>query len=206
MILEIIAQIGATLDSPYLYCLIIILGLIFSPNKAIFGRTLLLTSFTIIYNLGLKSIWQIPLQLPLEGWAFPSGHMHAAFVFWGWLAIESRRIWISEIVFMILCTIAYGLLYYGYHQPIDIAGSIGFGSLSLFLYWLINQQITFRQHPYLIGYILSAIAMVIFVAIYPYFGHKADIRLILGILMSTTVIWTFISSPFNSFIRKILRN
>jgi membrane-associated phospholipid phosphatase len=190
-ILETIAKLGISLDSPYLYAVVILLGLMFSKNKAMFGRTLLLVTFTMIYNLGLKSIWKIPLPEPLTGWAFPSGHMHAAVVFYGWLAIEMHKTWFTEIALFILCIIAYGLLYCGYHWPIDILGSIIFGSFTLFTFWLINRQSYFQQKPYRVGYILSALAIIIYALVYPYFGHILDIKLILGILLLTAVSFSF---------------
>lgn len=187
--LQNIANLGSLLDSPYLYIVIIILGFIFSQNKAVFGRTLLLVSFTMIYNLGLKSIWKLPLSIPLEGWAFPSGHMHAAFVFWGWLAIEYHKIWLSEIVFLILCIVAYSLVYHGYHHPIDVAGSIIFGSISLILYWLINRLPYFKNYPYRVGYCLSFIALGIYALVFPYYGHNVEIKAIMGMLMTATLVW-----------------
>ncbi|HRE32849.1 MAG TPA: phosphatase PAP2 family protein, partial [Candidatus Berkiella sp.] len=94
-------------------------------------------------NVYLKSIWQMPLPAPMEGWAFPSGHMHSAVVFWGALAIEFRRFWFSALIVFMLCLAGYGLVYHGYHYPIDIVGAVGFGSLSLFIYGYLRQKALF---------------------------------------------------------------
>lgn len=184
--LEYIARAGSFFDSPYLYLTVLSSGLIFTPYKAALLRTVILVSFTLIYNIGLKSIWQVPLPQPLEGWAFPSGHMHAAVAFWGWLAIEVHRRWFTEIVFLILGTVAYSLLYNFYHWPIDVLGAAAFGSLSLFLYWLLNRQPYFHNKPYRSGTLLSFIATAIFIAVYPTFGHKVFFWVALSILIITT--------------------
>jgi hypothetical protein len=186
--LECIAKAGCFLDSTVLYTIIILFGLIFTPYKAAFTRTVLLLSFTIIYNLGLKSIWQIPLLPPLEGWAFPSGHMHAAVVFWGWLAIEVHRAWFTKIVLLFLCIISYGLIYYFYHYPIDVVGAAAFGSFSLFLFWILNRLPYFHHKAYRLGYLLSPVAITIFIAVHPYFGHKVFLWIILSTLILTTLL------------------
>lgn len=153
-----------------------------------FIRTLLLVSFTLVYNLGLKSIWQVPLLPPLEGWAFPSGHMHAAVVFWGWLAIEFHRFWFTGIVLIILSIIAYSLLHYFYHWPIDILAAIIFGSLSLFLFSLLNRLPYFHNKLYRTGTLLTIIALAIFIAVYPYFRHKFFFWIPLNTLILTTLL------------------
>lgn len=182
-----IAKVGGFFGSPSLYVTIILLGLIFTPYKAAFTRTLLLVSFTMIYNLGLKSIWQVPLPQPLEGWALPSGHMHVAVAFWGWLAIEVHRSWFTEMVLLILGLVGYSLIHNFYHWPIDVLASIGFGSLSLFLFWLLNRSAYFHNKLYRVGYLLSLVAIMIFTAVYPYYGHKLFFWIPLSTLLITTL-------------------
>jgi uncharacterized membrane protein YuzA (DUF378 family) len=103
----------------------------------------------------------MPLPPPLEGWGFPSGHMHTAFVFWGWLAYEYHKVWYYEVTFFLLCMIGYGILYHGYHYPIDILGAVGFGSISIFLYALLQRLSYFREKFYRIGYLLIGLSTVI---------------------------------------------
>jgi len=164
--LPLIAKTGFAFSNPYILISVIIIGLLNRQEK-IYGRVLFLLLFTIIYNLYLKSLWQHPLPPPLEGWAFPSGHMHSAVVFWGWLAIEYRRLWFSAIVGLILCLVAYGLLYSGYHYPIDIVGSLAVGALSLFIYYFVNRLPFFKESPYQVGVLLTLLGFGIMMLIPP---------------------------------------
>lgn len=192
-VLASIAACGSVLDSPYLYLTIIVVGLLWGRHPAMFGRTLLLVCFTMIYNLGLKSIWKVPLPPLLDGWAFPSGHMHAAVIFWGWLSIEIRRVWFSEIVLLILLIVAYGLLYHGYHWPLDILGAIGFGGLSLVIYAWLNRQAYIQAHPYWLGYGLFAIATMIGIAVYPDYGSSIVFKSVWAMLIVTSVTWNILA-------------
>ncbi|MBI2791365.1 MAG: phosphatase PAP2 family protein [Gammaproteobacteria bacterium] len=158
LVLEIIAKIGLFFCQTYVLASIFLIGFFFI-NKKIFSRTLLLVLFTMIYNVYLKSIWKMPLPPPLEGWGFPSGHMHTAVVFWGWLAYEYHKAWYYEITFFLLCLIGYGILYHGYHYPIDILGAIGFGLLSIILYALLQRLPYFKEKLYRLGYLLILLSL-----------------------------------------------
>lgn len=190
--LEIIAKLGIQLGTPSMYAAIITIAFI-TRSEAVFGRTLFLLLFTMIYNVWLKSIWQIPLPQPLEGWGFPSGHMIAAMAFWGWLAVEMRRFWFSSIIFLVLCFVAYGIIYNVYHTPIDIFGAIGFGSLSLGLYWLIGKQPYFAQKPYRLGFLLSLLGFGIIVGLLPAYAQKPHIWQALGALIGFSIGWRQLS-------------
>ena len=159
-IVDAFAKAGIFLGSPKVYLVISLVGLL-TPYRTVFLRCAVLTLFTIIYNVYLKSIWQVPLPAPLEGWAFPSGHMHTAVVFWGWLAFEYKKLWSWTMSFFILCLCGYGLLFNVYHYPIDIVGSVGFGTLSIFLYALLNKTPAFKKQPALNGILLFLVSAVI---------------------------------------------
>lgn len=185
--LETIAKLGILLGTPTIYASLILLGFIFL-KEAMFGRTLLILLFTMIYNVWLKSIWQVPLPQPLEGWAFPSGHMIAALAAWGWLAVEARQFWFSSLVFLGLCFIAYGILYFVYHTPIDIIGAVGFGSLGLLAYWLIGKIPYFSQKPYRLGFLLAILSIAVF-CLTPWTAQKPHMWQAFGILVGFTIGW-----------------
>jgi hypothetical protein len=185
--LELIADIGLFFAQPFVMASILIVGFLFR-NENMFGRTLFLLLFTMIYNVYLKSIWQMPLPPPLEGFAFPSGHMHSAVVFWGWLAVEYRKIWFSEIIFLLLCFSGYGIVYHGYHYPIDILGAVGFGILSMILYSLLQRLSYFKEKPYRNGFLLSLLGLCILFLL-PAEGRKPHVWQALGVLFGFSIGW-----------------
>lgn len=185
--LELIAKIGLFFGQPPVLVSIIVLGFLLQ-REVVFSRTLFLLLFTMIYNVYLKSLWQMPLPPPLEGWAFPSGHMHSAVVFWGWLAIEYRKIWYAEITFFLLCLIGYGIVYHGYHYPIDILGAVAFGSLSLVLYSLLQRLSYFQQKPYRLGFFLSLLGLII-IGMLPPESRKPHMFQALGALVGFSLGW-----------------
>ncbi len=164
--LDFIAKFGLSFCHTPIVASLIIIGLI-SKKREIFARAAYLLLFTMIYNAYLKSIWQAPLPPPMEGWAFPSGHMHSAMVFWGWLAIEFRKVWFYEIVFFILTLVGYGLIQQGYHYPVDVLASVGFGSLSLTLYALINRLKFFKGHLERLGGLMVLLSGIIILLMIP---------------------------------------
>lgn len=160
-ILAFIAKSGLHVNHIELFIPTFLLGFFFIDRK-IFSQALLLLWFTMIYNLFLKSIWQIPIQPSLEGWTYPSGHMHASWVFWGWLALHYKR-YITIPIFSIMMTAsAWGLIYHNYHDLPDIVGSIGFGSLSLCIYYLANHKIPIlKDNFFLVNVILGGVGIIL---------------------------------------------
>lgn len=103
-------------------------------HRPIFERATALLLFTMILSVFLKSLWQIPLPEPMNGWAFPSGHMSAGIALWGWLAHEYHNRRFSLLVLFGLIALGFSLVHMGYHRPMDIAGSVVVSSLSLVLF------------------------------------------------------------------------
>ncbi len=189
--LEIIAKIGLFFNQPALMIAIIFVGFI-CLNEKIYGRILFLLLFTTIYNVFLKSLFQVPLPQPLEGWAFPSGHMHSAVVFWGSLALAYRKLWVFAVVTLILSLNGYGLVYSIYHYPIDIVGALGFGGLSLLITYYLQKQPFFDTKPYRLGFLFSLLAIIVIFFI-PEQARKVGIWQGLGGLIGFTLGWFYLS-------------
>ena len=119
----------------------IILGYIWLDQRIFYGATcLILTS--MISNVLLKSLFQIPLhpKLKIPGYAFPSGHTQSSVVFYGYLALESKNIFLKILLITLLAAICVSLVYFEYHNYIDVAGGLFFGSCLVFLYHIISKQ------------------------------------------------------------------
>ena len=162
MLIEMMTQLGLVMTKPELMTPTFILGYLFF-HEIVFCEAMLFLFFVMVYNGFLKSIWQIPLPdtLGIEGWAFPSGHMHSAWVFWGWLAFKLRdSVWTFIILIMLTLT-GFALIQRGYHTPIDIIGAVGFGTTTLFLTHYFLKCIPNRDASFALGILLSLIAILI---------------------------------------------
>lgn len=186
--LEYLALTGKYLGNTYVMCTIIIVGFVLYDSK-VFGRAGCLLLFTVIYNSWLKSLWQIPLPPHLDGWAFPSGHMHAACVFWGALAIELNKRIFYWIYPAIISIVGYGLFYNGYHDLIDILGALGFACLSLIIYKIIINTKLIDSKPFLLGITLSAIGLILIALLPEKVKYKNYIWQTHGALIGLSMGW-----------------
>lgn len=123
----------------YVILTLSLLGYFFYSNKGTPSRVLTVLLFTMMLSTYLKSLWQIPLNpnIARTGWAFPSGHMQGAVVFWGWLAWELKNRSLSYTVVVLLLAYASAVVHLGYHSWDDILGGVVFGGLTLPVYALI---------------------------------------------------------------------
>lgn len=172
---------------------IFLIGFFFIDRK-IFSQAFLLLLFTTIYNLFLKSIWQIPLQPPLEGWAFPSGHLHSGWVFWGWLALHYKRLITIPIFLLMMAASAWGLIYHNYHNLHDLYASIGFGSLSLLIYYLVNYKApVLKDNFFLVNVIVGGLGILLIHNLPIEVQTKAYIWQAQGAIMGMAIGWLFIA-------------
>lgn len=129
-----------------------------------FLDALILVMFTTVYNLFLKSLFEIPLPETLgkTGWAFPSGHMHVCVVFWGWLTLTYPGTWRKYIgLFAIYLGAGYALIDSGYHYFNDILGAIGFGGITLAVVYGMAKYTKKSLMPYMFwGLVFIALGLI----------------------------------------------
>jgi hypothetical protein len=129
-------------------------------KRNVFAKALCLLLFTMIFNAFLKSIWQIPLPAEIgTGFAFPSGHMQTAMVFWCWIGFEFRHKHLWLFIAFLLSGIAFGLIHFHYHILRDILGALFFGSLTIFCYASLLKIPFFRLCTSGSGLILALISI-----------------------------------------------
>lgn len=105
----------------------VVVGFFFIDSRAFF-RGLVALLGTMVLAAYLKSVFQVPLKPHLgNGWAFPSGHMMAATVFWGVLAWELKQRVFMILLPIILVGIAVALIHFNYHDPMDVLAAFAFG-------------------------------------------------------------------------------
>lgn len=68
------------------------------------------------------------------GYSFPSGHAESSTVFWGQLALEGRKRWLSVLAVVLVLLVSLSRLYLNVHWPIDILGGLLLGLVLLVLF------------------------------------------------------------------------
>ena len=149
------------------FALIPILILIYlSSCKAEATRLLFIVLLTMAFNSYLKSAFAIPLSESLNSdtYAFPSGHMQVAFAFWGWMMIEFRGQVLRIFSIGVLLGIAGSLVQKGYHSWFDIQGAVGFGVLTIALYyWAVKHKLKDPSRLPLIGSVITVLSAILIV-------------------------------------------
>ncbi len=127
----------------------------------------------MIFSLYLKSIWQEPLPawMSSDTWAFPSGHMLFTVTFYGWMALELRKIWLSFCVGLLMLGVGWALMHFGYHSIRDIGGAIGFGTLILVAYYFLLRISVVGKNLPLLGIFLSPLTALFIYLVPKYFPY-----------------------------------
>jgi undecaprenyl-diphosphatase len=129
-------------------------------KRDVFAKALCLLLFSMIFNAFLKSIWQIPLPTGVgDGFAFPSGHMQTATIFWFWIGLEFRHKFLWLLIAFLLSGIAFGLVHFNYHTLPDVLGAMFFATLTLTTYTFLLKIPFFRIHTPASGLILALISV-----------------------------------------------
>jgi membrane-associated phospholipid phosphatase len=133
-------------------------------KRMVFGHAFFLLLITIIFNAVLKSIFQVPLSPSVgkEGFAFPSGHMQASVAFYGWLIYSFSSLFLRILLLLLLGSIGWSLVYFSYHNWIDILGAVTFALLTLFSYQrAIDSTVWLKKRPDFMGIALVALSAVL---------------------------------------------
>ncbi|AHE65915.1 phosphatase PAP2 family protein [Legionella oakridgensis] len=116
-------------------------------GRGFFLPTVFLIAFDIVVNVALKGTFKIPLAAALHkvGYAFPSGHMQLATVFYCWLASLTVS-WLGRgVIMMLLIGIGASLIHFGYHNLYEVLGGLVSGILLMVVFrWLL----TYYRHSF----------------------------------------------------------
>lgn len=117
-----------------------IIGYIWIDRKTFFNAlTAILTA--VIVSHALKITFQIPLSPMIGvGYAFPSGHTLASTAFYGVIFLQHKNIFLRSIIAILMIGICSSLIYFGYHNAIEIAGGLFFGVLLVLLLNLTSKK------------------------------------------------------------------
>jgi undecaprenyl-diphosphatase len=142
-------------------------------NRQIFSHALIILLFTMVFSAMLKSIFKVPLNpaLGLSGYAFPSGHMQSSIVFYGWLFYSISNKLVRYSIIGILFGVAYGLVYRGYHNIIEILGALFFASITLFFYnYAVTKNAIFKERTYLLAIATITLSLLLIFIMYIQLG------------------------------------
>ncbi|SRR5579883_912026 len=142
---------------------LIIIGYLWFDRRRVFFHGTCLLLLSMAFNWALKVTFQIPLspELGKEGFAFPSGHMQTAFVFYGWLWRSFHNHLPVKIgIPLVLIGIGIGLVHFGYHTYFDVFGGLFFGFLLLYTYsWLLMRL---KETTFLITLFLFSTSLMVY--------------------------------------------
>jgi membrane-associated phospholipid phosphatase len=136
-----------------------------TESSVFWGNACILVLFTMIFTVFLKSIFQIPLNptLGIQGFAFPSGHMTVAVIFYGWLFLAYPHWLFRSIILIILTGIGWGLIQQGYHDLKDVGAAVGFGMATIYGFVKISKSSFLQKNPPLMGFyalLISGLMMI----------------------------------------------
>lgn len=83
-----------------------------------------------------EELWRPGFADTVLGGGMPSGHSQGSLLFWGAVALEVRRRWVTIAVAIFVLLIGFTRMYGGVHWPADVLGGWALGLLLLALfYW-----------------------------------------------------------------------
>lgn len=113
---------------------IVILGVIFH-KRDIYAKAACFLLWVMIFNTLLKYLFKVPLFPHLgHGYAFPSGHMHAAAAFYGYIIYKTNNKIVKIALGILLCCLGFSLIHCHFHDLKDVAGALIFCAAELAVY------------------------------------------------------------------------
>jgi len=192
--IDYLAKFFLAFSNDILLVPLIIIGFLY-VNHRTYGQALILLLFSMVFNKVLKEYFAIPLNsnLNIKGFAFPSGHMQSAIVFYGLIYLSTHNIRIRGLILIILLGISFGLNHFGYHNSFDILGGVGFGILLLAIFHKLIKTEILQKKPYLLGFIILplAAALIFYSSYYNNIPTPVHIWMAFYILIGFTMSWFF---------------
>jgi undecaprenyl-diphosphatase len=166
---DIIARLFLSFSQEIIIITAAVLGYIWFDRK-IFFNAICLILLSMLFNFSLKATFQVPLSKNLgEGFAFPSGHMQSCAVFYGWLITKIQKPVFRTLVIMMLIGIGFSLVYFGYHNYLDVTGGVFFAVLLIFAYRLMLAKKACYHRTIILSF--ATILMLYAAAIYKIADH-----------------------------------
>lgn len=180
---------------------IIVISMIFE-KRHIVAKAGCCLLWVMIFNTLLKYSFKVPLFPHLgHGYAFPSGHMHAASAFYGYIIYKTNNKFLKVGLGILLCCLGSGLIYCRFHDLKDVLGAVGFTALELALYHIISLK--FGDKVVGVICILTSIATMIALS----FIYKVEFHVWLAfyaLVGMEAALYIFPEKKFSSIYQKFL--
>jgi undecaprenyl-diphosphatase len=135
---------------------VVLVGVIFH-RRDLYAKAVCFVFVAMVFNSLLKQLFKVPLFPHLgPGYAFPSGHMHAATVFYGYILYEIDNKFIRTVLLFLMCSFGFSLIHCHFHDLIDVMGAVAFAFAEIVLYHFILLNFGERATA------ITAIATVVF--------------------------------------------
>jgi hypothetical protein len=184
---------------------LISLGLIFFERRFYVHATYLVL-LSILINVALKVTFQIPLppSLGKQWFAFPSGHMQMAVVFYGWFMANCSNRILKALLLLLMMGIGWSLIHFSYHTLYDVLGGVFFAWTILVLYQFISARLS-NYFNWLLILLVLIIAYIEFS--YGEVPHSwMACYALLGFIMTHSLLEQLDSLPFHYKISVLLGN
>jgi membrane-associated phospholipid phosphatase len=146
-------------------------------NKNVFSNALYILLTSTIINTALKVTYKVPLPSYLGDWyAFPSGHaqssaclyLYLLFTYnnnrWQQLYNKRLKLYLTIFVPILLSAIGWGLVYFNYHDYIEVFAAIFASIAVIHTYILISD--TFHNHKHLIIVVVNSVLLIYIYYVY----------------------------------------
>ncbi|MDR1334375.1 MAG: hypothetical protein LBJ71_04095, partial [Holosporaceae bacterium] len=117
---------------------IIIFGIIFHKRET-YEVAACFLCFVMVFNWILKYFFKVPLFPHLgSGYAFPSGHMHASAIFYGYILCKTGNYTVKTLLAFLIAGIGFALVHCNYHDWFDVLGAMIFAAMEITIYFLLE--------------------------------------------------------------------
>ncbi|MDR3187394.1 MAG: hypothetical protein LBT63_03145 [Holosporaceae bacterium] len=112
---------------------LVMVGMIFH-RRDLYAKAICFVFVVMIFNALLKQWFKVPLFPHLgPGYAFPSGHMHAAAVFYGYIIYKVDNRALRVTLLFLLCCFGLSLIQCRFHDLFDVTGAAVFAFAEILL-------------------------------------------------------------------------
>lgn len=109
-------------------------------RRDIYAKAACFLLWVMIFNTLLKYLFKVPLFAHLgNGYAFPSGHMHASCAFYGYLFYKTPRWSIKMLLLLLLGCLGFSLIHCRFHDLKAVLGAVGFFLLEFAVYYVLSK-------------------------------------------------------------------
>ncbi|MDR0695489.1 MAG: hypothetical protein LBF56_01795 [Holosporales bacterium] len=141
----------------------VVLMFVISRKQHCYADLLYALFLTVLYNAVLKCIFKCPLPetCPGTGYGFPSGHYNFGTVFYVWMILANRKLYVSVCLGILWLAYGWCLVVAGYHYALDICLTPLFSLACVWTFWYVRQQHCRRGSFVAPLLVLSTVCMVI---------------------------------------------